>query len=232
MIDYRIETILPRLKKCRRLSAVSWLALCPAHDDHKPSLGIRIYPDGGISLKCFSHDCNVFEILSALGLPKNFLCKIKFKNKSERAQISQIIQLFDKITLLCDLHAVLNACEFFWAVSNRLLHKMPIDYAECDARFDDLFNKLLNAEKRLKPLEAYPPNPAMPPILQRWVAGLACEQIQLLLNTQSFVEQCYDKQREGGCLSEFDCIELHIISDQVAELFQYFSRIVTEAIYA
>lgn len=45
-----------------------WRALCPAHDDHHPSLDITETPTGKVLLKCWSHDCNVKQITAAIGL--------------------------------------------------------------------------------------------------------------------------------------------------------------------
>ena len=49
-------------------SGDGYKALCPAHDDHTPSLSIFPGNKGGVGLKCFSQDCAYKEILEALGL--------------------------------------------------------------------------------------------------------------------------------------------------------------------
>jgi hypothetical protein len=43
-----------------------WRALCPAHDDHSPSLAITQKPDGMILFKCQSQGCSQQEIIAAL----------------------------------------------------------------------------------------------------------------------------------------------------------------------
>ena len=45
----------------------SWMALCPAHDDHQPSLSIRQGKDDCVLLKCFA-GCKVQTIVEALDL--------------------------------------------------------------------------------------------------------------------------------------------------------------------
>ena len=45
----------------------SWLALCPAHNDKRPSLSIRETEDGRILLHCFAQ-CPVHDVLAAIGV--------------------------------------------------------------------------------------------------------------------------------------------------------------------
>jgi hypothetical protein len=62
-----IENILNRLTKVKKSGQDNWIACCPAHDDHKPSLAIKYATDGKILIKCWS-GCQPGEILGALGL--------------------------------------------------------------------------------------------------------------------------------------------------------------------
>ena len=62
-----IDTILSRLHKVRATTRDSWIACCPAHEDHNPSMSIRLIPgDGRILMHCFA-GCSIDEILDALG---------------------------------------------------------------------------------------------------------------------------------------------------------------------
>lgn len=45
-----------------------WSALCPAHDDHWPSLSIGLGADGRRLLHCQSHDCSIEAIVAGAGL--------------------------------------------------------------------------------------------------------------------------------------------------------------------
>jgi hypothetical protein len=56
-----------RLPKARRAGA-GWLACCPAHEDHEPSLSINTGDDGKILLKCHAQGCDVEAIVRAAGL--------------------------------------------------------------------------------------------------------------------------------------------------------------------
>ncbi|MGB4726197.1 MAG: CHC2 zinc finger domain-containing protein, partial [Thermogutta sp.] len=50
-----------------RRAGAGWVALCPAHDDRRPSLSVSEGRDGQILLHCFS-GCTLESILAALGL--------------------------------------------------------------------------------------------------------------------------------------------------------------------
>lgn len=49
-----------------RRSRDGWMALCPAHDDHNPSLSIAEGDDGCCLIKCFS-GCSTAAVVTALG---------------------------------------------------------------------------------------------------------------------------------------------------------------------
>jgi hypothetical protein len=61
-----VEKVLDRLEGVRQSNG-SWKALCPAHDDSKPSLSVSEGDDGRALLKCFA-GCNNPEIVAALDL--------------------------------------------------------------------------------------------------------------------------------------------------------------------
>lgn len=61
-----ISDLLARLYGVRKTGQDRWQALCPAHDDHNPSLSITLDGDK-ILLKCFA-GCSVEQICSALGI--------------------------------------------------------------------------------------------------------------------------------------------------------------------
>jgi len=61
-----IEIVLSKLSAVRR-SGNGWLARCPAHDDHRPSLSINEGSDGRVLLRCHA-GCPVEEVVRALAL--------------------------------------------------------------------------------------------------------------------------------------------------------------------
>jgi len=61
-----LDIVLSRLKGVRR-SGKGWVALCPAHEDRKPSLHIAVGSDGRVLLNCFA-GCPREKILRAIGL--------------------------------------------------------------------------------------------------------------------------------------------------------------------
>ena len=62
-----VDKLLPRLEKVKRRGDNSWMALCPAHNDKNPSLAVT-EKDGTVLLHCFSHQCDVSDIVHAVGL--------------------------------------------------------------------------------------------------------------------------------------------------------------------
>jgi hypothetical protein len=67
MSEAPIDRLLPRLKAVKP-TPNGWDALCPAHEDSKPSLGISEGKDGAILLKCRSANCTAKQIVEAVGL--------------------------------------------------------------------------------------------------------------------------------------------------------------------
>lgn len=67
MVNNTIQNVLDRLKGVRPISQNQWQALCPAHDDHTPSLSVAIASDGKILLHCHA-GCDHRKIVAQLGL--------------------------------------------------------------------------------------------------------------------------------------------------------------------
>jgi hypothetical protein len=62
-----IPDVLDRLEGVRR-SGRGWIARCPAHNDHRPSLSIAAGRDDRILVHCFARQCDYRAILNAIGL--------------------------------------------------------------------------------------------------------------------------------------------------------------------
>jgi len=67
MTQTPIEKVLSGLKSVKKTKN-GWDALCPAHDDHKPSLAVAVGDGGKVLLKCRSRNCPVDAICAAIGL--------------------------------------------------------------------------------------------------------------------------------------------------------------------
>lgn len=59
--------LLSRLDRVKSTGPGKWVARCPAHDDHGPSLSIKELDDGRTLVHCFS-GCSVHEVVAALGM--------------------------------------------------------------------------------------------------------------------------------------------------------------------
>lgn len=73
-----VNDVLSRLDKVKQTKNNEWIACCPAHNDHKPSLAIKLNEDGKILIKCWS-GCSVEEITNAIGINLSDL----FPNKND-----------------------------------------------------------------------------------------------------------------------------------------------------
>jgi hypothetical protein len=63
-----LDEIVSRLKKAKPDGKGGFTALCPAHDDHNPSLSIRRGDKQGVIIKCHSQNCTYHDVVGALGL--------------------------------------------------------------------------------------------------------------------------------------------------------------------
>lgn len=61
-----LHTVLSRLGRVKK-SGAGFMALCPGHDDHEPSLSIKQAGNGKLLLHCFA-GCHYEKILAALGI--------------------------------------------------------------------------------------------------------------------------------------------------------------------
>ena len=61
------DKLLSHLEKVKAKGNNSWMACCPAHDDKNPSLVIT-EKDERVLIHCFSHQCDVSDIVHAVGL--------------------------------------------------------------------------------------------------------------------------------------------------------------------
>ena len=67
-----VQAILSKLQKVKGAGHDKWSALCPAHEDKKPSLSIGLSEDGKVLLHCHA-GCSHKEILAALNLQEKDL---------------------------------------------------------------------------------------------------------------------------------------------------------------
>ncbi|MDA1371707.1 MAG: hypothetical protein O2971_13230 [Proteobacteria bacterium] len=61
------ELLVGQLSHCKETSPRKWIARCPSHDDHSPSLSVRELADGHVLVKCHA-GCETQEVLESVGL--------------------------------------------------------------------------------------------------------------------------------------------------------------------
>lgn len=79
----KIDEFLARLQRVEGDGRGGWMACCPAHDDHNPSMHVNVGRDGRILVKCFA-GCSAEEIVGALGLKKSDLMADEGKARGSR----------------------------------------------------------------------------------------------------------------------------------------------------
>ena len=79
----KIDEFLARLQGVEGDGRGGWMACCPAHDDHNPSMHVNVGRDGRILVKCFA-GCSAEEIVGALGLKKSDLMADEGKARGAR----------------------------------------------------------------------------------------------------------------------------------------------------
>ena len=62
-----VEELLQRFSKVKSTGTNKWQACCPAHEDHSPSMSIKLSDDGAILLHDFA-GCSVEDICGAVGV--------------------------------------------------------------------------------------------------------------------------------------------------------------------
>ena len=62
-----LDTFLAAVPDGGRKVGGQYLVRCPAHDDQRPSLGVRELDDGRLLLRCYA-GCATEDILTTLGL--------------------------------------------------------------------------------------------------------------------------------------------------------------------
>lgn len=60
------DTLLARLDKVRSTGPDAWIALCPAHEDKRPSLSVR-QADDRVLIHCWA-GCGAADVMGAVGL--------------------------------------------------------------------------------------------------------------------------------------------------------------------
>ena len=63
-----VDAVLMMLEGVKANGKGKWVALCPAHGDRTPSMGIKECSDGTVLMNCFACGANGLEIAEAAGV--------------------------------------------------------------------------------------------------------------------------------------------------------------------
>lgn len=80
-----IDDFLGRLEGVESTGEGKWVARCPAHDDHNPSLGVAVGSDGRILVKCYA-GCTTEAVVAAMGLK---MCDLMPEGKRPKGRRSE-----------------------------------------------------------------------------------------------------------------------------------------------
>lgn len=94
-----LARMLARLQKVRRSGRDRWTACCPAHDDARPSLSLKLQPDGRILLHCFA-GCSAHEVVSAAGMDLAELFPQQELGLHRRPKVDRPFSLHDVVRCL------------------------------------------------------------------------------------------------------------------------------------
>jgi DNA primase len=95
-----LDDLLTRLQGVKRVKENNYLARCPAHADHNPSLSIKLAGDK-ILLNCLA-GCDVEKVLESLDLTLADLFLNKKDNPSKRNEKPKVEGKIEKIYPYCD----------------------------------------------------------------------------------------------------------------------------------
>jgi len=88
------QLVVSRLKGVKRQSSGDWIARCPAHEDHTPSLSITAGTDGRALVKCHA-GCTTEQIVDAVGLTLTDLFTPRASNGNGPTPYPVIVAMYD-----------------------------------------------------------------------------------------------------------------------------------------
>jgi CHC2 zinc finger len=92
-----IDDFITRFDKVKSTGSGKYIALCPAHPDKSPSLGIKQTDEGKILIHCFS-GCDVSNIIAAVGLDLGDLMpENRSYQKGSKSPKFNKYELFDRL---------------------------------------------------------------------------------------------------------------------------------------
>jgi hypothetical protein len=102
------DALLSRLDGVKRTGVDRWLARCPAHEDKRPSLGVREIDDDRVLVHCWS-GCATGDVLAAVGMTFDdlFPARPTHRGKPERRPFpaADVLRAVESETLIAAVAA-------------------------------------------------------------------------------------------------------------------------------
>lgn len=96
-----ISVILNALQKVKRTGQGRYVALCPVHDDRKPSMAITETAEGGVLIHCFACGANGADVCGALGIDPSELFPPRLDNDYKNVRKKPSLLFTDRQLLEC-----------------------------------------------------------------------------------------------------------------------------------
>lgn len=96
-----VSVILNALQKVKRTGQGRYVALCPVHDDRKPSMAITETTEGGVLIHCFACGANGAEVCNALGIDQSELFPPRLDNDYKNVRKKPPLLFTDRQLLEC-----------------------------------------------------------------------------------------------------------------------------------
>ena len=94
-----MTVLLERLSGVKQTAPSRWIARCPSHDDHSPSLSIHECDDGRVLVHCFA-GCEIEDVLAAVGLSFSDVMPERVGERHFHRSVRQKIPPRDALALL------------------------------------------------------------------------------------------------------------------------------------
>jgi hypothetical protein len=95
-----IEQLLDRLQGVQKVRGNGWKSRCPAHNGEGKSLIVTLADSGHILIHCFAHECEVGDILAAIGMTVGDLFPEPLPERRAHQQVKHAVPAMDVLRVM------------------------------------------------------------------------------------------------------------------------------------